>query len=228
MQCHYLLKGIAEVIDQDKSIEERQRYLYFAQKLFDFAFNKNKGSSPPMRVYVPYIHIFAKMGDYETCMEFIQCMKDNEDYPDPDAWCCCTALTSLRYFNRNHYDRMDILQQREYIEDIVAVMASCDIERNEAVSFVLMQIYAQHRDPEMVRRVYEQMESKTRRNVTGMARNIVDSLKWSAQNGQEIDAEKYRVWITEEFSKHIAVPLTERQETIDRFDRELQHKISQI
>merc|ERR1711971_2065 len=120
MQCHYLLKGIAEALDNERSIEEKQRFLYFAQKLFDFAFNKNKGSSPPLRVYSPMHQIYAKMGDFETCSELIHCMKDNAEYPDPDVICCCTALTALRYFNENHANRMDVEQQREYIEDIIA------------------------------------------------------------------------------------------------------------
>ena len=181
-----------------------------------------------MRVYTPYIHIFAKMGDYETCIEFIKCMKDNDEYPGPDVMCCCTALTSLRYFNQNHYDRMDAVQQREYIDDVLAVMDSCNIQRNQAMSFVLMQIYAQHRDVEMIERVYGQIESKTQSDVTGMSRNIMDCLRWRAQHGESVDAEKYRLWIVEEYKKYISAPLTEQQEAIERFENSLQRKISEM
>lgn len=217
-------------MDMDKSIEEKQRYLYFAQKLFDFAFNKNKGHSPPIRVFSPLLSIFAKMGDYETCIEFIKCLKDNAEYPDPDVICCCTALTALRCFNEKHGDRMDVELQREIIEDILGMMESVKIKKNGVFSFVLMQIYAQHRNEEMIQSVYRQIEDKTERDVTGMSRNMMDCLRWKVQCGEEIEAklDELRMFILEEYKIYISVPLTERQEAIDKLDRLLQSQINEM
>lgn len=230
MQCHYLLKGIADAMDKYKSIEEKQRYLYFAQKLFDFAFNKNKGDSPPIRVFMPFLNIFAKLGDHETCIELIKCMKDNEEYPNPDVICCGTALTSLRCFNRDHYHRMDIEVQRQYIEDIFGVMDSVKIKRNSVFSFVLMQIYAQHRNSEMIQNVYQQIGSKTERDVTGMSRNMMDCLRLKKQNGQNVDDEMQGMisWIMEQYTAYIAVPLTEQQQAIEKFEHLLESKRKEI
>eukprot|EP01084_Bolivina_argentea_P132445 233720_1 len=175
-QCHWLLRGIANKMELKMDETQKERYLFYAQKLFDFAFNKNKGVSPGVYVYNPYIHIFAKMGDYATCLELLRCMREKEEYPQPDVFSCCYTLMAIVYLNEWNPDKIEIEAQNKCIQEVVEMMDQLGIKGNVRYYGVLFEICAQHKDIDRLLAYYEGIENKTDKYVERMATFAIECL----------------------------------------------------
>ena len=212
-QTHLLLRGIADKMAPDMDVEEKQRYLHYARKLFDFSFSKNKGISPPILVYGAYINVFAKMGDYETCIDFIECMAKNEDYPMPNEVCFSTAMSALIHLNRV-YDA-DVVHQNKVIEQIMSIMKRVKVDEDDDLYRILMQIAKQHGDVDRVQGFYKKLKRKRYREVKLMVNYSLEC--YQRMQCDEADIAEFKRWALEEYKCYSTLPLTEQESANEAF-----------
>merc|ERR1719410_2758235 len=131
------------------------------------------------------------MGDYQTCVDFVECMLDNDDYPNPNSVCFCTALSALVHLNKVYEPEVDV--QNEIVEKVLDLMEKANVRKNDNVYRILMQISAQHGDLEKVHANYKELRRKNYRIVKVMTAYSFSCFR--RMEYTEADVAAFKEWV---------------------------------
>eukprot|EP01083_Nonionella_stella_P047630 127489_1 len=122
--------------------------LEVAEKLFAAAFDvlENDEEKLGTRIFSSLLVVYSKIGDYKSCIDLLNRMCDDEQWPDPDKYCIAPSLKaitihSLKMENEGEEDKILTTKQKwELIDRVLEIQQKNDLAHDVITYSILINL----------------------------------------------------------------------------------------